>query len=115
MNGKDDFDPNKDFEALIHSNSTVAFDEKTSEQVSILTRNYETERNDRKEERFIWILILIIIIDFEFFTIMQNVAGPIIIGLIELILILILAERCGIDRVLPLIDKVLSAVGNSKK
>jgi hypothetical protein len=114
MSGKENFNPNEDFKNLINSNSTTDFDDKTSQQVSILTSNYEKERNDRKEERFIWILVLIIAVDFQFFTSMQNVAGPIIIGLMQLVLIFILAQRCGIDGVLPLIDKVLSVAGNSK-
>jgi len=45
---------------------------------------------------------------------MQNIVGPIVIGCIETLLIFVLAERCGIDSVLPLIDRVLSAVGPSK-
>ena len=114
MSGKENFNPNEDFKNLINSNSTTDFDDKTSQQVSILTSNYQKERNDRKEERFTWILVLIIAIDFQFFTSMQNVAGPIIIGLMQLVLIFILAQRCGIDGVLPLIDKVLSVAGNSK-
>ena len=114
MTGKKDFDPTEDFEALINLEQPNAFEDKTSEQVSILTRNYESERNDRNEERFIWILVLLIIVDFEFFTIMQNIVGPIVIGCIETLLIFVLAERCGIDGVLPLIDRVLSAVGPSK-
>jgi hypothetical protein len=50
MSGKVDFNPNEDFKNLINSNSTTDFDDKTSQQVSILTINYEKERNDRKEE-----------------------------------------------------------------
>jgi hypothetical protein len=45
---------------------------------------------------------------------MQNVAGTIIIGLMQLVLIFILAQRCGIDGVLTLIDKMLNLAGNSK-
>jgi len=40
MTGKKDFDPTEDFEALINSEQPNAFEDKTSEQVSILTRNY---------------------------------------------------------------------------
>ena len=51
MTGKKDFDPTEDFEALINSEQPDSFENKTSEQVSILTRNYESERNDRNEEQ----------------------------------------------------------------
>lgn len=82
-----------------------------SEQVSATaTANLETElqyeKNARREERFIFVLVLIGIFDAYIFTHMQTWSGPIVIGLLELVLISVYARHCNIKEVTLLLDYI---------
>lgn len=64
-------------------------------------------RNDRNEERFLLVLIIIVLIDAFIFTQMANWAGAIIIGLIEIFGIAVLARRWSIEEVPQMLSKFL--------
>ena len=88
--------------------------EPADDQVAALEQQIEDLKDKQSEERFVWILVTIILFDAVIFTNMQNWAGPIIIGVVELLVILVLAARCKVDVVAPLIDKVLGAYSRSR-
>lgn len=52
-------------------------------------------------QRFLWILVTIIFVDAILFSNMENWAAPLVIGILELIGIVILADRCKVDTVVP--------------
>lgn len=58
------------------------------------------------EERFLWMLVCIFLIDAYIFTHMTNWAGALVIGILQLIAIVVLADRCQVNIVMPLIDKL---------
>lgn len=58
------------------------------------------------EERFIWVLVVLVLADSFIFSKMDNFAGPLVIGIFELVGVIILADRCKVDTVAPLIDKL---------
>ncbi|MQA65532.1 MAG: hypothetical protein GEU76_06490 [Alphaproteobacteria bacterium] len=62
--------------------------------------------NKLYEERFIWILVAIVLIDIYVFSEMNNWAAPLVIGFLEVIGIVVMADRCGVDTVAPLIDRL---------
>lgn len=66
------------------------------------------------EERFVWILIAVILFNALIFRAIGNWGGCVVIGLLELIGIAILADRCKVNAVMPLIDKVAGLIGNNK-
>ena len=71
--------------------------------------------NNRYEERFIWVLVIVILVDWQMMGSMTNWAGPVVIGILELIGLVVLADRCKVDAILPLIDRIGGAIGNAKR
>ncbi|WP_157223307.1 hypothetical protein [Rhodovulum sp. PH10] len=76
------------------------------EKIAALETKLKDIENIFYEERFLWIIISIILFDAYIFTHMANWAGAVVVGIFELIFVLIMADRCGVDTVAPLIDKI---------
>ena len=75
----------------------------------------EKERDGRKEERFIWILVTTILLNVCFFMSMQSFMGPLIIGLLQLVGFVLVAKKLGMEEVVQLFDRMLSTIANSVK
>jgi len=104
----DDFDA---LQALSEGDGSVGHAQKSHEEaLNALMNTSERAKDNQKEERFIWILILIIFADCHFMMSAQNFGGPLIVGCLEFVLVLVLAGKCGVDEVLPFIDRLLSVV-----
>lgn len=80
-------------------------------QIAELQRQVQATQEKAAEERFLWVLAFLIVVDFAWFTAMQNWAAPVVIGVLELIGLLVWADRCGVNAVAPLIDRLLGMVG----
>ena len=80
-----------------------------------LQNDLEKERDGRKEERFIWILVVTILLNICFFMSMQSIMGPLIIGLLQLVGFVLAAKKLGMEEVVQLFDRMLSTIANSVK
>lgn len=78
-----------------------------------LGKQLEAAKDLRREERFIWLVAVVILIDVLWFKDAENAALPVIVLLLELVILFILARRMGIDDIVQLLDRLLHAVGNS--
>ena len=85
------------------------------ETTAKLQKDLEKEKDGRKAERFIWILVTTILLDIWFFTFMPSLIGPIIIGLFQLIGFLLVAKRLGMEEVVQLFDRMLFTIADSIK
>lgn len=65
------------------------------------------QEDQRKEERFLFVLVIIVMFDAIVFTHMESWSGAIVIGVIELFGLMVFARHCGIEEVQSLLDKVL--------
>ena len=83
------------------------------DKIAALEASLGREENRHYEERFVWILVVIVLFDALIFRAIQNWAGAIVIGIIELIGIVILADRCKVDTVAPLIDRLTGFVNRA--
>lgn len=81
-----------------------------SEQIAQLESRLQSEIDNRNEERFVAALIAIILLDIGVFDGMESWAGPISILVLELFLLIVLAQKCGLDVVELWIDKVLGSL-----
>lgn len=83
-----------------------------SEDASLanLIQNLEAERDARREERFIFILIIIILLDVVFFSVLDSWTGPLSLIVLQTILLLVLARRMGIEEFQMLIDKLVGRI-----
>jgi hypothetical protein len=78
--------------------------------VAQLEEKLETEKNARLEERFGWILASVIVFDVFAFYLMSTWTAPLIIGIFQLLGLTVLANRLGIDEVLPILDKLTAMI-----
>ena len=68
--------------------------------------------DNRSEERFIWIVVCIILFDCLIFMHMESWSGPLVIGIIELVLIIALAKKLQVDQIAGLLTRFMDRVGD---
>lgn len=85
----------------------VEKDDPAADALGKLSDELELLKDARLEERFGWICVCIILLDTILFDKMESWSGPIIIGAIELILLVVLARRFGIQEVSQMLAKFL--------
>ena len=76
-------------------------------EIENLLAEIQKEKDERKEERFLFTLIIVLLLDLYFFMQMETYTGPLVIFLLELILLIYLARKWGIDPIIKILDKVL--------
>lgn len=64
-----------------------------------LSNQLERERDARKEERFLLVVALIVVADAFMFSSMDNWAGALVIGVIELVGLAVMARKWGVQEV----------------
>lgn len=80
------------------------------ETLAELERSLESLNDKLYEERFLWILAVVVLIDFYVFSHMENWSAPLVIGILQLVGVVILADRCKVNTVAPLVDKLTGFV-----
>jgi hypothetical protein len=92
------------------SSTSLLPDEKPSakdEAIEALQRSLDAERDARKEERFILLVALVLVFDAFTFQQMQTWSGPLLIGFIQVLVIIALGRRWGIDYIWILTEKLI--------
>lgn len=84
-------------------------------QIQELQEHLERERDARKEERFIFIVLAVLLLDVVFFTVMPTFGGPLALLVLELLVLLPLAKRMGMEDIAQLISRVLDGVAHKAK
>ena len=59
------------------------------------------------EERFIGIVMLLILFNIVFFTLMPSFSGPLVLLVLELIILIPLARRMGMEEIAQMLDRVI--------
>ena len=80
------------------------------EVIAALEKEIESLKNKHDEDKFFWFLAAIALFDVVALTRAENWAAPLVIGIIELIAVIVMANRCRVDVVAPLIDKLVGMV-----
>ncbi|MDT8894218.1 hypothetical protein RSO41_06080 [Halomonas sp. I1] len=86
-----------------------------SQAVEDLSERLQAEQDARKEERFLFVLIGLTLLNLHTFTSATTWTTPIVIGLLQLIGLAIYARRCGVEELEKLVDKFLSAMPGRDK
>jgi hypothetical protein len=97
---------NPDIIGALISNEPTSRDE----QIENLQESLENERDARREDRFVFIVVLVLLLDVVFFSIMNNLAGPLALLVLELLILIPLAKRMGMEEIATLLDRVLGRV-----
>ena len=78
---------------------------------SLETRLSELD-DKHQEQKFLFVLVLVVLFDAHIFSNMENWAAAFVIGLIQLFGIIVLADRCRVNTVRPFIDKMAGIAGH---
>lgn len=84
-------------------------------QVSELQAQLAHEKDARKEERFIFIVVSVMLLDVTFFAIMPTFGGPIALLLLELLILIPLAKRMGMEEIAELLSRLLDHVAGKSR
>lgn len=60
-----------------------------------------------------WIVVVTILVDVLWFRNAANPVVPLIVLVLELVVLLVLARRMGIDDIVQIVDRILHSVGRS--
>jgi hypothetical protein len=85
------------------------------DQIANLQKKLNYERDARLEERFIFIVILVILLNVVFFSIMPSFGGPLALLILELLILIPLAKRMGMEEIAGILDRVLNNVAGKSK
>lgn len=100
------------------SNPTTATENRqvlsSSDQVASLQGKVDELEDKIKEERFLWILLITVVVDMIVFGGIENWAGALVIGVLQLIGLVVLAQKCRVDPIIPLIDRIGGFFGSRK-
>jgi len=83
-------------------------------EIESLSEKLSYEKDARLEERFLWILLVVILFDAHIFTQMESWGGSISITVLELFGLLGAARKCGVDYVEILLDRFVEGWKSSK-
>lgn len=75
-----------------------------------LQQSLEDEKDKRREERFLWICAILVVFDVDAFSDMQSWAGPIILGIIELLFLIVAGRYYGVDLIYTFTMKCIEKV-----
>jgi hypothetical protein len=89
--------------------------EEESSALGELANELERERDARKEERFLLVMIVAIIVDAYLFSHIENWSGPVVIGIIELVAIAVVARKWGIEEVAQFLAMFFQRVAEHSK
>lgn len=70
-------------------------------------------KDARGEERFIWIVVCVILVDVLWFRDAENAVVPIIVLLLEVLVLFILAKRMGIEETRAILGKMMDGISRS--
>ncbi len=83
-------------------------------EVQELGERLEKEKDNRKEERFIWLLVSVTLLNVFIFQNMESFLGPLIIGVFEAVALIVLAKILGLEEIVRLIDRLMVTASGSK-
>ncbi|MEN2988993.1 hypothetical protein WG926_11825 [Tistrella sp. BH-R2-4] len=88
-------------------------DNPTQDSIENLSQALEAERDARMEERFIFILVIMILLDVVFFSVLDTWTAPLSLVILQIILLLVLARRMGIQEFQILIDRLIGRISEA--
>lgn len=76
-------------------------------QIQELQAQLESERDGRQEDRFVGLVLLIALLDVVFFSVMPTFGGPLALLVLELLILIPLARRMGMEEIAQILNSVL--------
>lgn len=86
-----------------------------NELIASLQEKLTHEKDARQQERFMFIVITVMLLDVVFFSIMPTFGGPVALLLMQLLILIPLAKRMGMEEIAELLSRLLDHVAGKAK
>jgi hypothetical protein len=93
----------KTLDGLKSSNPT-----KQEQQIQELQDELATEKDARQEDRFFFLIVVVILFDIVFFTLMPTFGGPLALLVLQLLILIPLARRMGMEEIASILNGVIN-------
>lgn len=97
----------KTFDLITKENAS-----KKDQQIAELQEKLAHEKDARLEERFIFIVLLVLVLDIVLFSVMPNFGGPIALLVLQLLILIPLAKRMGMQEIAQILSRTLDRVAS---
>lgn len=81
---------------------------KRDQQIQELQDELTAERDARREDQFVFVLVAVALLDVVFFTVMPTFGGPLALLVLQLLVLIPLARRMGMQEVAEIINGVIT-------
>lgn len=83
------------------------------QQIEDLQERLAGEKDARIEDRFFFVFIALILLNVVFFSVLDNLGGPVALLLLELAFLALLAKRMGMEEVYTLFDRFAGRIAST--
>lgn len=83
---------------------------KRDQQIQELQEELTAERDARREDRFFFVLVCVILLDIVFFTVSPTFGGPLALLVLQLLVLIPLARRMGMEEVATILNGVITRI-----
>lgn len=90
-------------------------DNHIAEAIEELENQLENEKDQRKEERFYWFVFTLFLANLVIFPEIENIPLVILQGIIEIIAIILLAEKLGVKTAVMWFKRIADVFDRNKK
>ena len=87
--------------------------EPKDEALEALQQELTAIKDARGEERFIWIVVCVILVDVLWFRDAENAVVPVIVLLLEVLVLFILAKRMGIEETRAILGRMMDGISRT--
>jgi hypothetical protein len=76
-------------------------------QIAVLQQQLTEERDARREDKFVFIATVVILLDIVFFSVMPTFGGPLALLILQLLVLIPLAKRMGMEEIAQILSNVI--------
>ena len=98
------------FRALVESEPS-----NQDKQIEELQEQLAHERDARNEDRFVGLVCLVILLDVVFFAVMPTFGGPLALLVLELLILIPLARRMGMEEIAQILNGVINRLAGKAR
>ncbi|MGR3724512.1 hypothetical protein [Abyssibius alkaniclasticus] len=83
-------------------------DQALVEKIDALEKSLEREQDGRREDRFVCLLIVFMLLDILLLNGAVNMSVGIIVFVLQLVFLLVVAKRMGVEQIAGILDRILN-------
>ncbi len=83
------------------------------ELIAALEKRLEESLDARREDRFVGIVLIVLLLDVVFFSVMPTFGGPLALLILQLLILIPLARRMGMEEIAEILSRVISRVADN--